>query len=116
MQRYLLLLHQNASPNPPLDPERMRAAIERYKAWGQRLHDEGKFVGSNKLENETGRILRTNGGGKVQVTDGPYVETKELIGGYYLIEAASYEEAVEQCRDHPHLTHGTIEIRRVDAV
>jgi len=47
-------------------------------------------------------------------TDGPYSETKEVLGGFYLIEAADYDEAVARTGDHPHLEHGgTIEIRKL---
>ncbi len=53
--------------------------------------------------------------GQVRVTDGPYSETKEVLGGYYTIEAASYEQALDRARDCPHLEYGgTIEVRQVD--
>lgn len=48
--------------------------------------------------------------------DGPYAETKEVLGGYYLIEAPNYEEAVRRSLDHPHLSHGTIEVREIEVV
>ena len=49
-----------------------------------------------------------------RATDGPYSETKEVLGGYYTIEAASYEEAVSRALEHPHLEYGgTIEVRQV---
>ena len=52
--------------------------------------------------------------GRPTVTDGPYSETKEVLGGYYLIEAADYDQAVERASDHPHLEYGgTIEVRQV---
>jgi hypothetical protein len=52
--------------------------------------------------------------GHPRATDGPYSETKEVLGGYYTIEAASYEEAVLRANDHPHLEYGgTIEVRQV---
>ena len=116
MERYLLLLHENPQAVPAMSPEEMQAAIARYKAWGKRLHDEGRLVGSNKLEDATGRVMRSNGGGNLKITDGPFTETKDVIGGYFLIEAAGYEEAVEQCRDCPHLAMGAIEVRRIDVV
>src|SRR4029077_16336391 len=60
-----------------------------------------------------GRVMRTEHG-KTRVTDGPYSETKEVLGGYYTIEAANYDEAVQRTLDHPHLEHGgTIEVRQV---
>jgi hypothetical protein len=53
--------------------------------------------------------------GQVRVTDGPYSESKEVLGGYYMIEAASYDKAIEHARDCPQLEYnGTIEVRQVD--
>jgi hypothetical protein len=52
--------------------------------------------------------------GQTRTTDGPYSETKEILGGYYTIEAASYDEAVQLSHGHPHLEiGGTIEVRQV---
>ena len=116
MERYLLLLHENPEALPAMSPEELQAVIARYKAWGQRLHSEGRLVGNNKLEDGTGRVLRPNGTGQPKITDGPFTETKDVIGGYFLIEAATYEDAVEQCRDCPHLGFGPIEVRRIDVV
>jgi hypothetical protein len=79
-------------------------------AWGNQARQAGFLVGSNKLVDDGGKIMR----GKTLVTDGPYSETKELLGGYYLIEAANYDEAVRRSKDHPHLEHGTIEVREVE--
>ena len=53
-------------------------------------------------------------GGKPKATDGPYSETKEILGGYYTIEAANYDEAVKLTLDHPTLEYGgTVEVRHV---
>ena len=55
--------------------------------------------------------------GQVRVTDGPYSETKEVLGGYYIIEAGSYDQAIELSRDCPQLEYGgTIEVRQVDMI
>jgi hypothetical protein len=79
--------------------------------WGNQARQAGFLLGSNKLVDDAGKVLR----GQKAVTDGPYSETKEVLGGYYLIEAASYEEAVRRSKDHPHLEHGgTIEVRQVE--
>ncbi len=54
-------------------------------------------------------------GSEVLVTDGPFAEAKEVIGGYYIVNAASYDEAVELAKLGPHLRyHGRIEIRQID--
>jgi hypothetical protein len=58
-------------------------------------------------------VIRAHGG-KPRATDGPYSETKEVLGGFYTIEASSYDEAVKQALTHPHLEYGgTVEIRQL---
>ena len=58
-------------------------------------------------------MLRSKGG-RPSVTDGPYSEMKEILGGYYTIEAADYDAAVKLALDHPHMEYGgTIEVRQV---
>jgi hypothetical protein len=58
-------------------------------------------------------VIRSESG-KPRATDGPYSETKEILGGYYTIEAADYNEAVQLSLAHPHLEYGgTIEVRQV---
>ena len=115
MPQYLLLLYHDGAAGSKLDPAVRQQAMAKHQAWRQRLTDEGRYLGSHKLENEPGKVLR-NRSGKVLVIDGPYSETKEWLGGYYLIEAPNYETAVEISRDCPHLEFGgTIEVREVDA-
>jgi hypothetical protein len=70
-------------------------------------------VDSKRLAEDPGKVMRSQNG-KARTTDGPYSETKEVLGGFYLIEAASYEEAVKRASDHPHLEYGgTIEVRKL---
>jgi hypothetical protein len=94
-------------------PERTPEILERYMAWVKSLSDRGHFVGSYKLFDQTGARLTVRGG---QVVDGPFVETKEAIGGVFVVEAASLEQATELGRDCPVLTvqNGYIEVRAVE--
>ena len=70
---------------------------------------------ARRLE-DAGRTLRSEGG-KTVVMDGPFSESKELVGGYFLIQAEDDDQAVELSRDCPHLKYGArIELRRVDEV
>ena len=55
-----------------------------------------------------------DGNGKVHITDGPYTESKEIIGGFFVLKAENYEEAVKFASDCPHLEYGTIEVRRIE--
>ena len=112
MAQFLLLLHSEPGPFLKMPPEERQKWFAKYMAWGQKARDGGYLLGSNKLVDEAGKIMR---GPKVTTTDGPYSETKEVLGGYYLIEAANYDEAVKRTLDHPHLEHGgTIEVRQVE--
>jgi hypothetical protein len=114
MPKYMLLLHDNPASFADVSPEQMQKVIEKYMAWGNKLRETGLMHAGDKLTDEPGKILRASNG-NVRVTDGPYSETKEVLGGYYIIEAASYEQAIERSRDCPHLEYGgTIEVRQVD--
>jgi hypothetical protein len=109
MPQYLLLLHSEPNWSSKLSPEEMQKAIEKYMAWTKKPF----MVDGKRLAGDAGRVIRTDNG-KPRATDGPYSETKEVLGGYYLIEAADYEEAVKRSMDHPHLEYGgTIEVRQL---
>lgn len=112
MSQYLLLLHDPAdSPFFTMSPAEMQAVIERYSAWASKLAGQGRMKGSNKLQDGTARHLT-----KLGVTDGPFPETKEVIGGYFLIEAADYDEAVALALTCPHVDFGRIEVRQIDQI
>lgn len=116
MAQYMLLLYDNPTNWANISPEEMQKAIEKYMAWGNKVRQQGVFVGSEKLTDGGGRVIRGSGS-KARITDGPFSEGKEVLGGYYTIEAASYEKALDICRDHPHLEFGgTIEVREVDRI
>jgi hypothetical protein len=115
MARYLLLLRDNGQFPKDLSPQEMQAIISRYVQWGNRLREQGLLDASDKLRDGEGRVARKSGG-KVGVTDGPFVEAKEIVGGFYIIKAASYEEALRQINDHPHLDWGTIELREIEVL
>ena len=107
MPQYLLALHHDLNGSFKISPEEMQKAVEKYVAWTRK-----PFVaGSRRLAPEPGRVIRDGGR---RVSDGPYSETKEILGGYYVIEAGNYDEAAERSMDHPHLHYGgTIELRQI---
>jgi hypothetical protein len=116
MPKYMLLLHDDPSTFSALSPADIQKVIEKYMAWGTRLVEAGIITESAKLTEEPGRVVRRQGPA-MRITDGPYSETKEVLGGYYTIVADSYEHAAERAADCPHLEYGgTIEIREVDAI
>ena len=89
----------------------MQATIDQYSAWAGRIAQAGKLRAGEKLRDTGWRVLTANG-----VMDGPYSESKEFIGGFYMIEARDYDEAVALCRDHPHLAFGSVEIRETEPI
>jgi hypothetical protein len=108
MPKFMLLLYDNPTDWSKVSPEDMQKAIEKYMAWTKKPFT----VDSMRLANDAGKVIRPQSG-SVRVTDGPYSETKEVLGGYYTIEAANYEEAVKLAREHPHLEYGgTLVVRQ----
>ena len=109
MPQFMLLLYHNPSNWQNLSPEEMQRALEKYMAWTKRPYT----VATGRLAEDAGRVIRSEGG-KPRATDGPYSETKEILGGYYTIEAADYDQAVQRALEHPHLEYGgTIEVRKM---
>jgi hypothetical protein len=110
---YLLLLHQpHTGPGPT--PEELQEIMARFGRWMDGLSEKGIVAGTNGLE-PTGKVLREPGG--ALVTDGPYAETKEIVGGYILINAANLEEAVEIARGCPGLDFRlAVEVRPVKVI
>jgi len=115
MPQYLLLLHSDPTGFQRMSPQDMQAAVQKYVKWGDRLRQSGVYKESHKLANDRGRAVQ-GAGEKTRVTDGPYSETKEILGGYFLIEAPSYDRAIEELRDCPHLAYGTVEVRQIDTM
>lgn len=114
MAQFALFLHQPIEGRGEASPEQMQSVIERYNAWMEEMTKAGKMAGGQKLTEEPGRVLRANGAGVTQ-TDGPYSETKEVLGGFFLINASDYDSAVEISKTCPHLEYGgAIELRQID--
>lgn len=113
MPDFMLLLYSDPRAFDDVSPEDFQRVIERYRAWTERLKASGHFLASDKLTDGEGRVLRRHGDG-VRVTDGPFTEAKEVVGGYYSVSADDYDAAVELARSCPHLDFGSIEVRQVD--
>jgi hypothetical protein len=113
MPKYMLILGgadlDKRSGTPELDARMM----ERYFAWIKGLKDAGQYVTSHKLHDRTGVRLSMRGG---EVVEGPFIEAKEAVGGIFVIEAASLEEASAVARRSPvlDLQNGYVEVRVVE--
>jgi hypothetical protein len=107
--QYLLLLRDDGAAFAKMSPEEMQKTTEKYMEWRNRPF----VVGGQRLD-MAGRMM-VKKDGKIGVTDGPFSESREVLGGYFAIEAKDFDEAVALSMDNPHATLGigTIEIREV---
>jgi hypothetical protein len=105
-----LIIFRSAEWYKGLSPEQMQQVADNWMAWFNRLKDEGKCAGGNPLERE-GKIV--SGANRV-VSDGPFAESKETIGGYFLLTVSTLEEAVNIAKDCPGLPYGVrVEVRPI---
>jgi hypothetical protein len=115
MAKYMLLLGgadlDKRSGNAQLAPK----LFEQFSSWLGSLKERGQYLQSHKLQDRTGARLTVRGG---QVVEGPFIETKEGVGGVFLVEAGSLEEAIGIARTCPTLSlqNGFVEVRAVEEV
>jgi hypothetical protein len=107
-----LLLFRGTTWDEALSPEQIQEIMSRWSAWMDRLTQEGKIKGAQPLDRHVGKIVSWKKGTKV--VDGPLAESKEAIGGYFLLQLTSLEEAVEIAKECPALEYGVqVEVRLI---
>jgi hypothetical protein len=105
-----LLIFRSTDWYKGLSPEQMQQVADNWMAWFNRLKDEGKCAGGNPLERD-GKIVA---GKNRVVSDGPFAESKETIGGYFLLTVGSIDEAVTIAQQCPGLPYGIrVEVRPI---
>ena len=108
MQKYMLILTDNLENFESMTPEDYQKEIELHGKWIEELGD--RYHSGEALEEDT-KIIK---GKELMVTDGPFIESKELVGGFYILMAESLEEATELAKGCPTLRlGGTVEVRPV---
>jgi hypothetical protein len=110
-QEYLLLLRGGNNWYKELSPEELQKVMAKVGAWFESLNAKGIVKGGQPLGAE-GRII-TGKGNNLVVSDGPFAESKETIGGYTIILASSLDEATEIAKGCPLLSGGTVEVRPI---
>jgi hypothetical protein len=109
-QNGYMLLFRGTELRKSLSPEEMQKVSEDWMAWFKRLTEQGKAVAGNPLERE-GKIVS---GEQRVVSDGPFAESKEAIGGYFLLDVATMNEALAIAKECPGLPYGIrVEVRPV---
>ena len=105
-----MLIFHGGNHGVEQSPEQMQASMGKWMAWIEKLNKAGQYVSGEPLL-PGGKMIT---GKKKTVTDGPYTEGKEVVGGYFVIKAANMDEAVSICDDYPgYESGGTVQVRQV---
>jgi hypothetical protein len=111
--KYMLLIYTSPDRYAALSPENKAQVNQDYFTYTQRIMDSGEFVAGDPLEGiETATTVRSRGGERT-VTDGPYAETKEVLGGFYIVDVKDLDRALELAALLPGVQHeiDVIEVR-----
>jgi hypothetical protein len=111
--RYLTLIYANETAEASMTPEQQQAYFAAHLAYAAELREKGIMKGGEPLLPTSAATTVRVREGKRLVTHGPFAETTEQLGGYYLIECASLDEALEWAAKNPSADHGSIEVRPV---
>ncbi|WP_193334997.1 YciI family protein [Devosia beringensis] len=109
--KFMLMLMADEKVGASFSPDEMAGAMQLMAAYQGTLEKAGAFVGTAALAPTWDARTITNYNGELKVTDGPYAETREQFGGYFMIEAPDMERAVQLAALCPAATWGPVEIR-----
>ena len=111
--KYLALIYDAEGKDPAPGTPEFEAYMGRWMAVDKAFKDAGVYVGGEALEpSSTATRVRVRGG-KTETMDGPFAETKERLGGYYLLDCENLDQAIEMAKLIPTVHHGTVEVRPI---
>ncbi len=111
--RYMLLLYSAADAGPAQGSPEQAAEMQQWFAYTEQLAKSGCLIGGEPLHGvDTATTVRVRDGQTV-TTDGPFAETKETLGGYYMIDVDTLDEALEWAAKTPLTTYGSVEVRPI---
>jgi hypothetical protein len=112
MEKFMLIFHSDFSQLKNQSPEEMQSHMGKWMAWVEKLKQNGQYLSGEPLL-PGGKLVKGVKGGK-SVTDGPYTEGKEVVGGFFIVQAKDYNEVLEITKDYPEYElGGAIQIRQV---
>jgi hypothetical protein len=111
--RYLTLIYANEAAEASMSPEQQQAFFAAHMAYTIELREKGVFASGQPLVPTSAATTVRVRDGKMVATHGPFAETAEQLGGYYELECASLDEALEWAAKNPSAAHGSIEVRPV---
>lgn len=111
--RYLLMICVDEKAFEAASPEEAAANTAEYGVWAEEMAKRGLLQGGERLRPVADATTVTVRDGKVLTSDGPFAETKEQIGGYFVVDCADLDQAVEVAAQLPGAKHGSIEVRPI---
>ncbi len=111
--QYMLLIYSKEGRGPQPGTEAFGGYIQAYQEFSKMCVDKGVMRAGDALQPVSTATTVTRENGKVDVTDGPFAETKEQLGGYYLLDCKDLDEALDYAAQIPTAAHGKIEVRPV---
>jgi len=111
--QYLLMLYSDEAGFAALTPSQQRDGVAAYTAYTEALTKAGALKGSNRLQSSSIATTVRIAGGKTQVLNGPFADSKEQLGGYYLIDVPDLDAAIAWAARCPGAGHGVVEVRPV---
>jgi hypothetical protein len=110
---YLALIYADQSVWERMTNAEREAAYERYGAFAETARAEGVLVGGDELASTTSATTVRVRGHERLVSDGPYAEVKEALGGFFILDCASFDDALDWAARIPAVEHGAVEVRPV---
>lgn len=111
--QYLLLIYANEVANAQQSEAEMKAQMDAYYAFTNKVREDGVYVGGEALHPTSSATTVRVANGKTVTTDGPFAETKEQLGGYYLLDCENLDAAIEYAAMIPDAEGGSVEIRPI---
>ena len=112
--KFLCLAYEEQRVLDALTEGEWHALRDETIGYVERLRRDGQLIDTRPLQSATAASTVRVRNGRPSITDGPFAETKEQLGGYFLIEAVDYDEALRIAADWPSARFGTIEVRPID--
>ena len=111
--RYMLLIYADQSMWNVMSETEQQAGLEEYSKYSAWLVEKGWMRAGDQLADTDQATVVREADGKILATDGPFAETKEQLGGYYIVECANLDEAIEAAGKLPAVKYGTVEVRPI---
>lgn len=111
--QYMLMIYSDEAAEANATPEEMEAMVAPYAAYSEALVKAGAMVSGERLQPTSAATTIRVRGDRTEVLDGPFAESKEQLGGFYIVEAPDMDAAIAWAARCPGASHGTIEVRPI---